>query len=266
MSEILQWAAAIVVLAAFALSQWGRWSVLSYRYLCSNFVGGAGLSAAAVLSRQWGFVVLEGIWALVAVAKHHRPAHATRGSRPSRPDARPHRTARSSARQTASPCTPPSRRAPPGPRTLPSTSGPPPALTRSTRVSPRRSQSPNNQTRSDANAHQTQRRSPHTATPTTRQQHSGRPIPNRRSRSLPPIRNRRPRGSHPRAPTNADRHRGPTTFTTKAQPPATPAVHAISVADRGLPAALLLSLSARLKQKSDRRRGRHSRLPSDPVT
>jgi hypothetical protein len=66
MSEALQWAAAIVVLAAFGLSQWGRWSVLSYRYLVSNFLGGAGLSAAAVLSSQWGFVVLEGVWALVA--------------------------------------------------------------------------------------------------------------------------------------------------------------------------------------------------------
>jgi hypothetical protein len=66
MSEILQWAAAIVVLIAFGLSQWGVWSVRSYRYLWFNFVGGAGLSAAAALSHQWGFVVLEGVWAVVA--------------------------------------------------------------------------------------------------------------------------------------------------------------------------------------------------------
>ena len=65
MSEVLQWAAAIVVLAASGRSQWGLWSVLSYRYVC-NFLGGAGRSAAAVLSSQWGFVVLEGVWALVA--------------------------------------------------------------------------------------------------------------------------------------------------------------------------------------------------------
>jgi hypothetical protein len=65
MSEVLQWAAAIVVLVAFGLSQWGVWSVASYRLLF-NFFGGAGLSAAAVLSNQWGFVVLEGVWALVA--------------------------------------------------------------------------------------------------------------------------------------------------------------------------------------------------------
>jgi hypothetical protein len=66
MSEGLQWAAAIVVLAAFALSQMGSWTVRSYRYLACNFVGGAGLSAAAALSHQWGFVLLEGVWAAVA--------------------------------------------------------------------------------------------------------------------------------------------------------------------------------------------------------
>ena len=66
MSELLQWSAAIVVLAAFALSQWGVWPVTSYRYLVMNLVGGAGLSAAAAISHQWGFVLLEGVWALVA--------------------------------------------------------------------------------------------------------------------------------------------------------------------------------------------------------
>jgi hypothetical protein len=66
MSEALQWSAAVVVLAAYALSLKGVWSVRSYRYLAFNLVGGFGLSAAAVISRHWGFVLLEGVWGAVA--------------------------------------------------------------------------------------------------------------------------------------------------------------------------------------------------------
>ncbi len=66
MSEVLQWSAAVVVLVAYALSLAGVWPVRSYRYLLFNCVGGAGLAAAAALSHQWGFVLLEGVWAAVA--------------------------------------------------------------------------------------------------------------------------------------------------------------------------------------------------------
>ena len=66
MSEVLQWAGAVLVLAAFVLSQWGVWAVRSYRYLTFNFLGGGGLAASAAITHQWGFVLLEGVWALVA--------------------------------------------------------------------------------------------------------------------------------------------------------------------------------------------------------
>jgi hypothetical protein len=66
MSEALQWSAAVVVLIAYALSLKGAWSVRSYRYLAFNLVGGFGLSAAAAISHQWGFVLLEGVWGAVA--------------------------------------------------------------------------------------------------------------------------------------------------------------------------------------------------------
>ena len=66
MSEALQWTAAVIVLAAYGLSLRGIWPVRSYRYLSFNLVGGFGLSAAAVISRQWGFVLLEGVWGAAA--------------------------------------------------------------------------------------------------------------------------------------------------------------------------------------------------------
>ncbi len=66
MSEALQWSGAIVVLIAFGLSQAGRWLASSYRYLVLNLIGGIALSAAAALTHQWGFALLEGVWALVA--------------------------------------------------------------------------------------------------------------------------------------------------------------------------------------------------------
>ncbi len=66
MSEALQWSGAVIVLIAYALSLKGVWSVRSYRYLTFNLFGGFGLAAAAVITHQWGFVLLEGAWGAVA--------------------------------------------------------------------------------------------------------------------------------------------------------------------------------------------------------
>jgi hypothetical protein len=62
MSEVLQWSAAVFVLVAYALSLMGVWSGRSYGYLVFNLIGGFGLCAAAAISHQWGFVLLEGVW------------------------------------------------------------------------------------------------------------------------------------------------------------------------------------------------------------
>jgi hypothetical protein len=62
--QALQLVAAIVVLAAFVLSQQGRLSPDSVAYLLMNAVGTALLAVLAGIGGDLGFLLLEGVWAL----------------------------------------------------------------------------------------------------------------------------------------------------------------------------------------------------------
>lgn len=66
MSEILQIIGAILVLGAFTFSQFRLLDQQSYPYLLLNLVGSGILAVLAIISQQWGFLLLEGGWALVA--------------------------------------------------------------------------------------------------------------------------------------------------------------------------------------------------------
>jgi hypothetical protein len=59
---------ALLILAGFILSQTNRLDAASYAYLLLNLVGGAILAVLAFQGQRWGFVLLEGVWALVALA------------------------------------------------------------------------------------------------------------------------------------------------------------------------------------------------------
>lgn len=65
-SSILQWLGAVGGIGAFALAERGLWSVRERRYLLANAIGASLLCASAVLSGHWGYVVLEGCWAVIA--------------------------------------------------------------------------------------------------------------------------------------------------------------------------------------------------------
>lgn len=66
LSQIVQIVGALGVLAAFAGAQFGVLSTQSRLYLLLNFAGSALLAVLASLDAQYGFLLLEGVWALVS--------------------------------------------------------------------------------------------------------------------------------------------------------------------------------------------------------
>ena len=66
MGVAIQVAGSLLVLAGFALAQWGVLDVKSKRYLVLNTVGSAVLAVDAFFGQQWGFLLLEGVWAIVS--------------------------------------------------------------------------------------------------------------------------------------------------------------------------------------------------------
>jgi hypothetical protein len=65
--QLVQIAGSLLILAGFAAAQAGRLSIDSASYLVLNFVGSAILAALAWIDQQWGFLLLEGVWALVSL-------------------------------------------------------------------------------------------------------------------------------------------------------------------------------------------------------
>jgi hypothetical protein len=57
----------LLVLVAYVASQFGYLSAKGLAYAFANIVGSGILAVIAALEAQWGFLVLEGAWALVSL-------------------------------------------------------------------------------------------------------------------------------------------------------------------------------------------------------
>lgn len=67
MALALQFVGALGILIPFVLMQLRHLTAHSYPYLVLNLLGAAILTVLAVIESQWGFVILQGGWALAAL-------------------------------------------------------------------------------------------------------------------------------------------------------------------------------------------------------
>lgn len=74
--QLVSLAGAALILAAYLALQRGWLPREDRRYNALNFVGSALLTWVAVADGNWGFILLEGSWALLSLPPLLRPPHA----------------------------------------------------------------------------------------------------------------------------------------------------------------------------------------------
>ena len=67
MIQLISVVGALAILIAYAANQLRYIGPSNLSYALLNFAGSVVLAVVAVLEEQWGFLLLEGIWALVSL-------------------------------------------------------------------------------------------------------------------------------------------------------------------------------------------------------
>lgn len=65
--QIISVIGSLAVLAAFGANQAGWIGPLNLKYTLLNAVGSGILAVVAIIESQWGFLLLETVWALVSI-------------------------------------------------------------------------------------------------------------------------------------------------------------------------------------------------------
>jgi hypothetical protein len=66
-AQVVQIVGALLILVAYGAAQFGFLDQHSRVYLVLNLVGSAVLAVLAWHEEQWGFLLLEGVWAVVSL-------------------------------------------------------------------------------------------------------------------------------------------------------------------------------------------------------
>lgn len=75
--QSVQIAGSLFILVAFIASSTGKTVPSSWGYLIANAVGSAILTVTAVITLEWGFILLEGVWVLVSIISMIRKSAGT---------------------------------------------------------------------------------------------------------------------------------------------------------------------------------------------
>lgn len=65
--QVVSLVGSLLILGAFIASQFRWMETTNLSYVLLNLVGSAILSVVAIVERQWGFLLLEGVWAIVSL-------------------------------------------------------------------------------------------------------------------------------------------------------------------------------------------------------
>jgi hypothetical protein len=65
--QVISITGALLVLTAYAAHQFDRLSKDTYAFQLLNLIGGAALVAAALTTRQFGLIIMEGAWTLISL-------------------------------------------------------------------------------------------------------------------------------------------------------------------------------------------------------